>query len=272
MVVDSFFRSVRSNRLKDVEQMIEACPELVDVPNLVARTSEGNDWNELTALHIAAKQGHLELVKLLVERGATVYSHPLCTYPAVIVASWEGHSEVVDYFLKVIPHLALGTLGVGVTCNLAAREGWIEQVRMHLERDPLAVHQRGWIGDTPLHWPSHNGHSEIVELLLEHGADPNIEENNWIGGTPLHWASEREVEIIRMLVSAGGDVNAVVTRPGSHHLGATPLIWCAKQRDDCAAAATALLELGADPGIRDAEGKQAIDYAKSAVRSVLERV
>jgi hypothetical protein len=33
------------------------------------------------------------------------------------------------------------------------RQGWVEIVRKHIERDPLAVHQRGWIGDTPLHWP-----------------------------------------------------------------------------------------------------------------------
>jgi hypothetical protein len=43
-------------------------------------------------------------------------------------------------------------------------------VRKHIERDPLSVHQRGWIGDTPLHWPSHNNNVEIVTMLLDAGA------------------------------------------------------------------------------------------------------
>lgn len=261
--------SVRANDLAGAAEALDACPELADLPNLAARKSEGPDWDEVAPLHIAAKLGHLGMARLLVERGATVYSHPFNSYPAVMVAGWEKHQPLVDYFLDEIPHLAAGTLGVGIACNLAGRQGWIKQVRMHLERDPLAVHQRGWIGDTPLHWPSHNGHIEIVELLLNHGADPNAEECNWIGGTPVHWAAERHSAILRMLAGAGGDVNARVTRPGSDHLGATPLIWCAKQNDDCVEAAQTLLDLGADPALTDAEGKTALDHARPGIAALL---
>jgi ankyrin repeat protein len=58
------------------------------------------------------------------------------------------------------------------------RQGWVEIVRKHIERDPLAVHQRGWIGDTPLHWPSHNNHAEIVTMLLDAGAVVEADEIN----------------------------------------------------------------------------------------------
>ena len=150
-----------------------------------------------------------------------------------------------------------------MTCNLAARQGWIDLVRSHIERDPLAVHQRGWIGDTPLHWPSHNGFIEIVRLLLDRGADPNAHEINWIGGTPLHWASERHPDIVRILIASGARVNERVTRPGSDHLGATPLIWCARQKDDSGAVAEALLQAGADSTLRDAKNRTAEDWALS---------
>ena len=106
---------------------------------------------------------------------------------------------------------------------------------------------RGWIGDTPLHWPAHNGHIEIVRLLLEHGADPTQHEINWIGGSPLHWASEREPEICQMLIDAGAEVNARIDRPGSSHLGGTPLHWCARQPEDCGKAIEVLLKNGGDP-------------------------
>ena len=76
----------------------------------------------------------------------------------------DKHPDVVKYFLEEIPDKAAGTNGLGVTLNLAAREGWAEIVRKHLDRDPLSAHQRGWIGDTPLHWPSHNNFVEIVAM------------------------------------------------------------------------------------------------------------
>ncbi len=266
----ALFAALRAGHLDLVHPYFEANPEHIDVRNLQA--SDTNDqWDEISPIHTAAKHGHLELVKLLVDKGATVYSHPAASYPAVMLAAWSKHTDVVDYFLKEIPGRAAGTHGLGITCNLAGRQGWIELVRAHIARDPLAVHQRGWIGDTPLHWPAHNGYLEIVRLLLDSGADPNAEESNWIGGTPLHWASERNPAIIRLLVAYGADPNARVTRPGSDHLGATPLIWCAKQQDDCAEAAVALLECGADPQIEDAAGKRAVDYARPNIKEVLQK-
>lgn len=56
-------------------------------------------------------------------------------------------------------------------------------------------------------------------------------------------------------------MNARVVRPGSSHLGGTPLHWCARQPEDCAEAAETLLKNGADPTLIDAFGKTALDYA-----------
>ncbi len=109
----------------------------------------------------------------VVERGAEVYSNPQATYPAVIIAAWKQQQAVVDYFLTEIPDRADGTNRLGVTINLAARQGWTDLVRRHIEADPLAVHQRGWIGDSPLHWPAHNGDTDTMGVLLDAGADIN---------------------------------------------------------------------------------------------------
>jgi ankyrin repeat protein len=233
----------------------------INLKNLRADVSNANEWDELTPLHCAAKYGHLEIVRLLVELGSEVYSHPLATYPAVMVAAWSKKQGVVDYFLKEIPDRAEGTRGLGATIHMAGRQGWFDLVRAHVELDPLAVHQRGWIGDSPLHWPAHNGYTEIVRYLLDHGAVANAHEIGWIGGTPLHWASERHPEIIRMLVAAGANPNAQVEKSGSDHLGGTPLHWCARQKDDCGDCITTLRELGTDPSIVDSFGKTALDWA-----------
>ena len=54
---------------------------------------------------------------------------------------------------------------------------------------------------------SAEGHTEIVKLLLEIGADPNPLERGSKGGSALYWASERGYDaIVRLLVDAGAEV------------------------------------------------------------------
>jgi cytohesin len=257
----TIFPLIAQGDMDGIASLLDTDPMLVHA-RLDDSVSEHPRHCHWSTLQFAAHTGQIAVCKLLVDRGAEVYTNPANTYPPVILAKWKKHQDVVDYFLNEIPDKADGTNHLGVAINLAAREGWIDIVRKHIEIDPHSVHYRGWIGDTPLHWPAHNGHIEIVRLLLKNGADPTQHEINWIGGTPLHWASEREPEICQMLIDAGADVNAQVSRPGSHHLGGTPLHWCARQPEDCAEAIEVLLKNGADPTILDAFGKTALDYSE----------
>jgi ankyrin repeat protein len=226
-----------------------------------ARNPNKDAWDELSPLHCAAKHGHLALVKLLVERGAEVYSNPMSTYPPVMIAAWNQRQPVVDHFLREIPDQAEGTNKLGVTIHLAARQGWADLVRKHIAADPLAVHQRGWIGDTPLHWPAHNGHVEVVEMLLDAGADIEADEINCYGGKPLHWASEHEPSTTELLLKRGAKVDSRNIKTDSDFHGQTALIMNARQKEDCAEVAELLIAAGADVNARDAKGNTALAYA-----------
>jgi ankyrin repeat protein len=194
------------------------------------------------------------------------------TYPPVMEAAWNGHQAVVDYFLREIPEKADGTNKLGVAINLAARKGWADIVRRHIAADPLSVHQRGWIGDTPLHWPAHNGNVEIVELLLDAGAAIEADETNCYGGKPLHWASEHSPTTVELLLNRGADVHARNVKPDSDFSGMTPLIMNATQKDDCAEVAELLIDAGADVHATDAKGKTALDYAAERKHARVEAV
>ncbi len=257
----SIYTLIADGNADAVGTVLDANPDLVHAHSSEGPRGAGDRAYQLTPLQFAARHGKLAICRLLVERGAEVYTHPHATYPPVIEAAWAGHQDVVDYFLHEIPDQASGTNGLGVAINLAAREGWADVVRQHIERDPLSVHQRGWIGDTPLHWPSHNNKVDIVAMLLDAGADIEAEENNWIGGKPLHWAAEHAPDCVRLLLERGAQVDSRNTRPGSKFEGVTPLIMNATQPEDMAEIAEMLIAAGADVQAVDAQGRTALDHA-----------
>jgi len=255
MSLPKFFPLILAGDIEAVRSLLESDADLIH-----SRCSDPH-FRSLTALQFAAAKGQLAICKLLVGRGAEVYTNPMNTYPPVIHAAWNGHRQVVDYFLREIPEKADGTNKLGVTINLAARQGWLDIVQKHIAADPLAVYQRGWIGDTPLHWPAHEGYVEIVEALLDAGAAIEADETNCYGGKPLHWASEHSPRTVELLLRRGADVNSRNTNIDSDFHGMTPLIMNASQKDDCAEVTELLLRAGADVEAVDAKGRTARDHA-----------
>jgi len=258
----TLFKAVKGNDERTVKEILKSSPYFVD-----AKID-----NCMTPLKTAAACGNLNMVKLLVERGAEVYSNSMASYPAIMDAAWNKHQTIVDYFLNEIPDRAIGTNELGVTINLAGRQGWIEIVKKHIEMDPLSVHQRGWIGDTPLHWPCHNDYVDIVELLIDNGADIEADEINWIGGKPLHWASEHARNTTKILLENGATVNSRNEKKDFPCYGRTPLIHNSAQKEDCSEITEILLKAGADLNAIDAAEKTALQWAKEKKNTRIETV
>jgi len=258
-----FIKLVREGDLEGVRAAVSTNPDLPHVHD----SSEGHS-EERTALHAAARYGHLDIVKYLVECGAEVYSHPHYTYPPIFLAEnnryLEGRPDcqpIVDYFLNEIPQKAAGTNGLGIAVNLAARFGWTDIVRKHLQRDPFAIYYRGWIGDTPMHWACHNGHAEIVSMLLDAGADIEADEINCYGGKPLHWASEKQIHVVKLLLDRGAKVDSLNALKDSTYFGFTPLLMNTMMPDDCGEITRLLIDAGADTSVTF-EGKTLKDIAQ----------
>lgn len=82
---------------------------------------------------------------------------------------------------------------------------------------------------------------EIITYLLENGADITIGGDSEIG-TPLHWAvGEHRLEVSRMLLERGSDVNALNAKK------ITPLILASAGTDS--GMIRLLLEHRADPTV-----------------------
>ena len=104
------------------------------------------------------------------------------------------------------------------------------------------------------------GYPDIVQLLIDAGAPAKMKESSGIN--LLHWAAiANRPDVIPVLVKAGVPINA---KDENEY---TPLMYAATIDFGDRAVWNALLKAGADPNIRNAEGRTATEQAKIYLRS-----
>jgi ankyrin repeat protein len=220
-----------------------------------ADVNRGNDYG-WTKLHQAGYGNDRALAELLLAAGArTDLSARGDGGTPLVVALFWGHREVVDVLgleprnLRVAAGLGLVSLidELAGTSAAGAHRGFYRPHGGFPAWQPSDDPQE--ILDEALVWAAKSDRIEAIERLVELGADLNADPYR---GTPLTWAAANgRVAAIRRLVELGADVGALGTFGGPDHgQGVTALHLAAGAGQ--AEAAETLLELGADPTVRDA--------------------
>ena len=128
----------------------------------------------MTDLYDAAKRGDLKQVTLLVEQG--VDKNQVGNYyetTALSVAANDGHLDVVRYLVEQGAGMEKVDRDGNTPLIYASDCGHLEVVRYLLDQgaDRDAVDYEGY---TPLHCAAQQGHLETAKLLMVYGADLNM--------------------------------------------------------------------------------------------------
>jgi ankyrin repeat protein len=190
-------------------------------------TVNGGAGHAGTALWYASADGNLEAVKLLLDKGATVDAMDSDKTTPLLLAAENGQLEVVRLLLSK-----------GAAVNSAA-----DEASRHNGATPLigatngAQDYQAPIGGVRASSPNRkHGYLEVVSLLLEKGAAANKKDN--FGATALIYASENgQVEVVSLLLAKGAMVDAK-TNEGK------PALYYASGNPDVT---KVLLEKGANP-------------------------
>ena len=140
-----------------------------------------------TPLFVASRRGHLNVVQLLVERGASLDMQSVYGETPLHVASENGHLSVVQLLVECGASLDTQNKGGKSPLHVASQNGHLSVVQLLVERG-TSLDSQNEDGETPLYVASENGHLNVVQLLVERGA--SLDMQNKGGETLLHVASQ----------------------------------------------------------------------------------
>ncbi|NXY47197.1 ASB3 protein, partial [Ceuthmochares aereus] len=171
--------SARHGSLESLRVLLEAGAD----PNQV--TTE-----ETTALFLAVESGHIDIVKFLIQHGANVKGpHSWSGWNSLHEASFQGYTEIMKILLeKGASKECKDSFGI-TPLFVAAQYGKLESLRL-LVSHGAEVNCQAKDKATPLLIAAQEGHTECVELLLSKGADPNLYCNNDNWQLPIHAAAQ----------------------------------------------------------------------------------
>jgi len=168
------------------------------------------DWRGRSAVLIVTMQNNIKALKLLIELGVDVDYHKgsktleVIDQTAFLYAGAQGMNEALTLLINAGAKSNIYNYYGGTALIPAAEKGYLETVKLLLENSKIDVNHVNNLGWTALLEAvilADGGvnQQKIIELLLIHGADPNITDNK--GVTALGHARNRGFKaIVELLI------------------------------------------------------------------------
>ncbi|MDE2737192.1 MAG: ankyrin repeat domain-containing protein [Gemmatimonadota bacterium] len=215
--------------------------------------AQTQDADGRTVLMWAASGGDVEMVRLLLENGANIHAQDADSTTVLMWAASGGGMEVVHLLLENGAYINAQDKYGYTALTWAAGAGQVEVVRLLLTNG-ADVHAQNNSGITALMLAARAGQVEVVRLLLDNGADINAQDDLF-DRTVLMWAARGgDVEVVRLLLDNGADLHA---QDDLH--GRTALAWAAFGGH--VEVVRFLLENGTDINAQNVSGRTALMYA-----------
>ena len=175
------------------------------------------DADGFTPLLLTCENGHVDIARLLLDRGSTAIDEKNdFDVGPLHLSCYNGHLDIATLLLDrgsaAIDGKECDGNGKPTPLLLSCSEGHLEVVRLLLDRGSTAIDEKDCYNRTPLLVSCENGDLSIATLLLDRGASVGDH-------TPLGVSCETgQLEIARLLVDRGAAIDE------KDSCGETPLL------------------------------------------------
>jgi ankyrin repeat protein len=162
--------------LAEVQRLVGEDPGLLNARNLgLGRTP----------LFFASMNDHVEVVRWLADRGATIDERDELGWAVLSFPCRDGHLSVVKLLLERGADRTFVDKNGATLLMTASEMGRLEVVRLLLEHPSAraTINRGDCYSRTALWFACHNVHGGAARALLENGADPTISDGS--GTTPM---------------------------------------------------------------------------------------
>ncbi|XP_067661803.1 ankyrin repeat domain-containing protein 50-like [Haliotis asinina] len=152
-------------------------------------------------LKSACREGNIEAVKFIVSQNTVnINSGWRENITPVLIAAKDGHKDVIDLLVSKGAYVSLADNGGDNILHYACRGGNVEMVKYVLSQKMVNINSRGFQEMSPLMRAALMGHTDVIKLLVSKGAD--VTQLDGGGDNILHYACRGgNVEVVKYVLS-----------------------------------------------------------------------
>ncbi|XP_060527199.1 ankyrin repeat domain-containing protein 17-like isoform X2 [Cylas formicarius] len=165
--------NAQTDETQETALTLACCGGFTEVADILLKGGANIELGASTPLMEAAQEGHLDLVRFLLEYGANVNAVTQTNDTALTYACENGHTDVADLLLQYGADLEHESEGGRTPLMKACRAGHLCTVQFLISKGANVRKQTTNNDHTPLSLACAGGHLTVVELLLGNNADLN---------------------------------------------------------------------------------------------------
>lgn len=164
--------NAQTEETQETALTLACCGGFLEVADYLLKNGADIELGASTPLMEAAQEGHIELVRFLLENRANVHAQTQTGDTALTYACENGHTDVAEVLLQYGAELEHESEGGRTPLMKACRAGHICTIKFLINKGADVNRQSTSNDHTPLSLACAGGHLAVVELLLKSGADP----------------------------------------------------------------------------------------------------
>ncbi|KAL6268769.1 hypothetical protein P5V15_001894 [Pogonomyrmex californicus] len=164
--------NAQTEETQETALTLACCGGFLEVADFLIKAGADIELGASTPLMEAAQEGHLDLVRYLLESAADVHAQTQTGDTALTYACENGHTDVADLLLQFGADLEHESEGGRTPLMKACRAGHMCTVQFLISKRADVNRQTTNNDHTPLSLACAGGHITVVELLLSQSANP----------------------------------------------------------------------------------------------------